>query len=190
MMIDKIKLPFQFDAERMKKELEIFAPEDWIAHFNHDVYSGEWSAIPLRSVGGDTQNISPDATKKGVYTDTPYMNQCPYIKEVVDTLECEKIDVRLLKLKAGSHIKEHRDYGLAFENGEVRIHVPVATNPLLEFYFNRERVHLAEGECWYLNFNLLHSVNNLSPTDRIHLVIDCKTNEWLSDLFHAGMRQV
>jgi hypothetical protein len=30
-----------------------------------------------------------------------------------------------------------------------------------------------EGEAWYLNFNLYHSVENNGRDERVHLVIDC-----------------
>jgi hypothetical protein len=42
---------------------------------------------------------------------------------------------------------------------------------------------LKEGECWYMNFNLPHSVNNKSQSPRIHLVIDAKVNDWVKELF-------
>ncbi len=44
---------------------------------------------------------------------------------------------------------------------------------------------LQEGECWYMNFNLPHSLYNGSDTDRIHLVIDAEVNDWVKDLFQS-----
>ncbi|WP_276132234.1 aspartyl/asparaginyl beta-hydroxylase domain-containing protein [Polluticoccus soli] len=185
-MIDKVLLPLRFDATRLHAEVLSFPEEDWIPHFNTPYYSGDWSAIPLRSVDGDPKRIFPDPTGKGIYQDTAHLLRCSYIHNAVSSLECEKIDVRLLRLKAGSSIKEHRDYDLAFEDGEVRLHIPVMTNPALEFYLNKELVTMREGECWYLNFNLPHSVSNRGTTDRVHLVVDCKINEWLSELFASA----
>lgn len=46
-----------------------------------------------------------------------------------------------------------------------------------------KRIEMAEGEAWYLNFNLYHSVRNKGTAARIHLVIDCKVNEWFRSLF-------
>jgi aspartyl/asparaginyl beta-hydroxylase (cupin superfamily) len=82
-------------------------------------------------------------------------------------------------LKAGSAIKEHTDYKLAYADGEVRLHIPVATNPGVEFVLDGARVDMKEGECWYNNFNLPHRVVNRGSTDRIHLVVDCEINDWL-----------
>ncbi len=182
-MIDRFKLPLAFDALAMQAEVNKFTADDWVPHFNKGYYTGDWSAIPLRSVNGDPKRIFPDPTGLGVYMDTIHLNNNPYLKQVVDSFECEKIDVRLLSLNAGSLIKEHKDFGLGFEDGEVRLHIPITTNPALEFYLNKERVIMQEGECWFLNFNYLHSVNNFGNTNRIHLVIDCKVNEWLTKFF-------
>lgn len=189
-MIDKILLPLQFDAAKLRAEVLSFAEPDWIPHFNTPYYSGDWSAIPLRSVNGDPKRIFPDPTGNGDYHDTIHLIQRPYVHSVIKTLDCDKIDVRLLRLRAGSDIKEHRDYDLAFEDGEVRLHIPVMTNPELEFYLNKELVTMKEGECWYLNFNLPHSVSNRGTTDRVHLVVDCKVNEWLSALFASAVTMV
>jgi len=44
-------------------------------------------------------------------------------------------------------------------------------------------MNLKEGECWYMNFNLPHYILNNSKTERIHLVIDARVNEWVKHLF-------
>jgi aspartyl/asparaginyl beta-hydroxylase (cupin superfamily) len=94
-------------------------------------------------------------------------------------IRCPQQAARFLRLKAGSVIKEHTDYKLGYEDGEIRLHIPVATNPDVEFALNGERIEMREGECWYNNFNLPHRVANRGQTDRIHLVIDCEINDWL-----------
>jgi aspartyl/asparaginyl beta-hydroxylase (cupin superfamily) len=104
---------------------------------------------------------------------------------VLATFQCELEAVRLLKLRAGSSIREHKDYNLGYEDGEVRFHIPVLTNPDVEFYLNQQRVVMNEGECWYLNFNLPHRVVNNSVTDRVHLVIDCVVNDWVRALLEV-----
>ena len=61
--------------------------------------------------------------------------------------------------------------------------MPVITHDAGEFYLDQERIYLKEGECWYLNFNLPHSMINNSDIDRIHLVIDARVNDWVKDIF-------
>jgi len=185
MALDYFKFPLNFNAIKMQEELNCFAEDDWIPHFNTGYYNGDWSAIPLRSIEGSAKSIYPDPSGTKLYEDTIHMKNNNYLREVVNTFECEKIDVRLLRLKAGSIIKEHRDYGLGFEDGEVRLHIPITTNPKLEFYLNKQRVIMEIGECWFLNFNYLHEVKNHGLTDRIHLVIDCKVNNWLAGFFSS-----
>ena len=183
MALDYFQLPMHFNATLMQEELIHFDESDWIPHFNKGYYNGDWSAIPLRSIEGNPKSIFPDPTGTKLYADTIHMTNNKYLGEVVQSFECEKIDVRLLRLKSGSIIKEHRDYGLGFEDGEVRLHIPITTNPELEFYLNKQRVTMNVGECWFLNFNYFHEVKNLGTTDRIHLVIDCKVNDWLAKFF-------
>ncbi len=94
--------------------------------------------------------------------------------------------MRLLSLAPQSFIREHSDHALDFEDGEVRIHVPVQTSSDIEFYLNGARLLLEEGRTYYLNVNLPHRVNNRSHHERIHLVIDAEVNDWLRELFAAN----
>jgi hypothetical protein len=113
------------------------------------------------------------------------LERCSYIPKVLKTFECELESVRLLRLGVQSNIIEHRDYMLGFEDGVARIHIPVETNPLVEFRLKGEVLQMREGEAWYLNFNLPHSVANDGKDARIHLVIDCLVNDWVSNIFAA-----
>lgn len=174
-----------FDAARLQAELDAIVPTDFVPHFNTRYYQGDWSAVPLRSVGGRAGNIYPDPTAKTAYAPTPLLEQCPYVREVLAFFKCPQQAVRFLRLKAGSVIKEHTDLDLGFEDGEVRLHIPVRTNADVIFMLGGKRIIMHEGECWYANFNLPHSVENRGSTDRIHLVIDCVVNDWLRDLLLA-----
>jgi hypothetical protein len=117
------------------------------------------------------------------YADTVFLQKSKYLQEVLGAFKCPLKAVRLLKLDAGAIIKEHRDAELNFERGEVRIHVPVVTNDKVDFFLDGEKYHLKEGECWYMNFNLPHSIYNNGSTARIHLVIDAVVNDWMKALF-------
>jgi hypothetical protein len=179
-ILASFQFPFHFDPIRLKAELERIQPEEWTPHFNTNIYEGEWSGVALRSIAGRTLQLYPDPTATGSFADTELLARCPYYQEVLATFHCPLTSVRLLKLKARSNIREHRDYKLGFEDGEMRVHVPVVTNPAIAFFVNGERVLMQEAETWYVNVNLPHRVENESDTDRIHLVIDCVVNEWLA----------
>lgn len=169
----------------MQDEVDHLALNYWNPHFQTLHYEGEWSAIPLRNSDGKSKNIIIAHYIQEGYKNTDFLNECPYLKEVLDHFECPLHTVRLMKLKAGAVIKEHRDNELYFEKGEIRMHIPVITHPDVEFYLDKERIVLKEGECWYGNFFLPHSVKNNSTTDRVHLVIDAVVNDWIKDIFNS-----
>ncbi|HEX5221298.1 MAG TPA: GNAT family N-acetyltransferase [Verrucomicrobiae bacterium] len=179
---DSLKLPLQFDPARLQADLARILDADHVPHFNTAYYEGDWSAVPLRSIGGRIDHIYPDPTAKDAFADTPLLERCAYVREALTSLRCPQRAVRFLRLKAGSIIKEHRDYELGFEDGEVRLHIPVVTNAKVEFILNQTRVTMSEGECWYLNVNQPHRVANRGATDRVHLVADCVLNDWLREL--------
>jgi hypothetical protein len=185
-MIKYLQLPFHFDAQRMQQELYALEKAAWKLHYQVKHYEGEWSALPLRSLSGKMDDVMISPVDGAVYHDTELLQQCPYMKEVLDHFQCPLLAVRLLKLNAGAIIKEHHDAELYFEKGEIRIHIPVKTNEQVEFYLDNERIPLQEGECWYMNFNLRHRLANNSNKDRIHLVIDAVANDWVKDLFNSN----
>jgi quercetin dioxygenase-like cupin family protein len=182
-MIKYLQLPFHFDTTLLKQDVASLDATNWKLHYQKLHYEGDWSAIPLRSVDGNANTIIISPLNDSIYADTFFLDHCPYIKQLLSTFNCPLMAVRLLKLNAGAIIKEHRDAELCFEKGEVRIHIPVVTDEKVEFYLEGERVVMKEGECWYMNFNLPHNINNFSTTDRIHLVIDAKVNDWVKTLF-------
>ena len=135
----------------------------------------------MRSRGGKHQ-LYPDPTATG-FADTPILDRCPYFRKVMATFRCPLTMVRLLRLAASSSIAEHTDYRLGYEDGEVRIHVPIVTDERVAFFVKGERVPMQPGEAWYLNVNLPHRVENHSAVDRIHLVLDCIVDPWLAAIF-------
>jgi hypothetical protein len=185
-MVRYAKLLLPFDVNAIKNDL-LSAGDNWQPHLNQYDYTGSWTVISLRSPGGDHKNIVPDLMgKHSEYKDNIYMDSFPSVKKLLATLRCPIMSARFLNLQAGAVIKEHKDNELAFEMGEARLHFPIITNPDVEFYCEKERIFLEEGECWYLNANLPHRVSNNSKKDRIHLVIDCKVNDWLKDLINSS----
>jgi hypothetical protein len=179
-----VQLPLQLDVLRLQADVASVRPEEWAPHFNTSYYEGDWSGVALRSTGGGGSQLYADPTKTE-FVDTEVLQRCSYLREVLARFECPLLSARLLRLRAGSQIREHKDLNLGFEDGEVRLHIPVFTNPDIDFVVGGERLDLKLGECWYINFNLPHSVHNRGAADRIHLVIDCVLNDWLRAFFPA-----
>lgn len=183
-MISTLKLPFTFDVQPLQRELKMLEPEDWEPHFNKQYFEGDWSGVALRAGAGAHVALYPDPTVTQ-YVDTEALRKCPTVKTILERFECETESVRFLRLGPGSMIHEHRDYKLSIDDGLARVHIPLKTSPGVEFRLDGHRVDMAEGEAWYLNFNLPHSVKNHGDEDRVHLVIDCVANEWLKNFFVA-----
>ncbi|MFL6241303.1 MAG: aspartyl/asparaginyl beta-hydroxylase domain-containing protein [Actinomycetes bacterium] len=184
-----VKLGLRFDAAALADDVERLRVEDWVPHFNTSYYVGDWSGTSLRSVGGRADRLYPDPAAQDPYGDTEVLDRCPAIRDLLDSLSCELTAVRLLRLGPGARVREHRDYRLGFDDGEVRLHVPVVTGPDAEFVLAGEPLVMAPGECWYVNVNQMHSVANVGSTQRVHLVADCVVNAWLThELFDSAER--
>lgn len=185
---DRLQLPLQFDAARMAAEVAVIPAEDWISHFVRQNYEGGWSILPLRCKAGATHPImmavsDPSATE---FEDTPWLATAPYLREVLGTFPCALHSVRLMRLEPQSRIKPHSDVDLDAATGTARLHVPITTNPLVDFRLNGTPVAMAPGSTWYLRLSDEHQVTNASAETRIHLVVDCTADDWLLGLLRAA----
>jgi len=179
-----LRLPIACDLEALRADLAAVAPAGWHPHFNREYYSGEWSGLALRAQPHGRSPLYADPTRDD-FADTAIMRACSYVPTLLAQFHCPIESVRFLKLAPGAEIREHRDYGLRFEDGKLRFHIPVHTNPDVEFVLGGESLRLAAGECWYLNFDLGHALANRGTSDRVHLVIDARVNAWAMQLFES-----
>lgn len=180
-----LRLPFVFDEQRLRQDLHICLADQWRNHFNSQDHAGSWTGIALRSATGETQDILAHPTVDG-YRDTVLLAACRYFSEVLGSFHCEKEGVRLLRLAPGSCINEHRDRGAGYQHGIFRIHIPIVTNDAVCFRVGGCELPMKNGECWYADFDLPHSVVNNSLHERIHLVADCQRNPWSDDVFRGA----
>jgi quercetin dioxygenase-like cupin family protein len=180
---DRLRLALQFDAAAMRRDLLRLEQGAWVDHFVKQNYDGAWTVLPLRAAEGAQHPIATIYSDPSAeaFVDTPLLARCAYFQQVLASFQCPLHAVRLMKLAPGSIIKPHSDHDLAAEYGKARLHIPVITNPGVEFWLNGERVVMGEGECWYLNLSAMHSVANRGDADRIHLVVDAVVNPWLEE---------
>ncbi|MFB9840831.1 aspartyl/asparaginyl beta-hydroxylase domain-containing protein [Mucilaginibacter ginsenosidivorans] len=189
-MICYARLGLPVAIRKMQAEVKkVLTSESWMGHYNRLHYDGEWNVLPLRAPRGDAGKPFAELLNDDSFENTGLLKALPAIGRFLDGLLCEKQSVRLLNLRAGAIIKQHRDAELCFENGEARLHIPVFTHEKVEFFVDDERVNLKEGECWYINANLPHRVANMGNTDRIHLVVDCTLNDWLKRVFELSEKK-
>jgi Aspartyl/Asparaginyl beta-hydroxylase len=178
-----LKLPLRFDAAQLQGDLAQAPSGEWANHYNEQDFGGLWQGAALRSATGTVGDINAGPAGHAEFANTPLLARCPYIARALAEFRCPLKSVRLLSLAPGSFIREHSDHALGYEDGEIRIHIPIRTNPGVEFYVCGERLLLEEGECYYINVNLPHRVNNRGAAARVHLVIDAEVNDWVRALF-------
>ena len=157
---DRLRLPLVFDAAAMAADVATLADAGWIAHFVTQNYDGDWSVIPLRGQAGATHPVTMIYSDPSCrdWADTPLLAACPAIRTALAAFRCPLQAVRLMRLGPGSIIKEHRDPDLAFEDGCVRLHVPITTNADVDFRLAGRRIDMAPGSAWYLRLTEPHSV--------------------------------
>ena len=184
---DRVRLPLDFDAEALAADLAGIADHEWIGHVVRENFEGRWDIVPLRSAAGETHPLrlivaDPAAAR---FVDTPWLARMPAMRAALERLRCTLRSVRLMRLAAGSTIKEHSDK-LDADLGMLRLHVPVRTSPDVDFQLAGRRVEMAPGSLWYLRLTEKHSVANRGTGDRIHLVIDAMLNGWLERMLRKG----
>ncbi len=186
MIIRALRLPLLFDVAPMRNEIAKLDNTCWHAHFNDGYHDGGWSGMAMRAYDGDAATLYYDPAASDAAIDTPLLARCPAIAAVLNAVACPVRSVRLLRLAPGTVIREHRDAGVRYEEGEARLHIPIVTNAEVDFVVGGERHVMEAGECWYVNVDLPHRVNNRGSTERIHLVIDCVVDAWLREQFARG----
>ncbi len=185
---DRLRLPFCFDPALLARDLGNLSSAAWVCHYVRQNYDGDWSVIALRAPAGEThplRMIYSDPAARN-FVDTPLLDACPYFREAIATVKAPLRTVRLMRLTAGSAIKEHEDVDLSFEDGMVRLHIPVVTNDGVDFRLNGTQVVLEAGSCWYLRLSDPHSVANRGTQDRVHLVVDAFVNDWVGQVFERA----
>lgn len=142
-----------------------------------------WLSIPLRSANGDIgQEASSsqgiwNSSDPDIFQDTPIMQ--PYIRQILNQIQAPILKVRILKLKSKKGIGEHTDQ---FQSCDiVRFHIPIVTNPLVEFWIDGQQYFIPPSKLSYLNVRRKHKVVNQSHLDRIHLVFDVKETPKLAE---------
>ncbi|MEM9340321.1 MAG: aspartyl/asparaginyl beta-hydroxylase domain-containing protein [Bacteroidota bacterium] len=175
------RLSFTFKTNYLLKDYDAIK-KHWQLHFNRSKYDGHWDVIQLRSPLS-MHHPASSGYADSVYQDTSLLDRMHYFKTILAQFNCPITSVRLLKLSAGSVIKKHVDPDLRFWSGFVRLHIPILTNDQVTFFIDEDSLHMRPGECWFAEFCLPHAVQNLGTTDRVHLVIDLKVNDWLKQLF-------
>src|SRR5579884_3328849 len=161
------RLPFRFDVERLRTEIEQFEASDWQRHPTG--FEGN-SAIRLITVEG-TENDD----FVGPMRPTAHLGRCPYIRQVLAHFGVVWSRSRLMRLAPGASVPAHSDVNYHWFY-RVRVHIPIVTHPAVRFTCGGQSVHMGAGEAWIFDNWREHSVHNGSAQERIHLVADTVGN--------------
>jgi hypothetical protein len=144
-------------------------------------HDGGWSAIGLISHEGNPHELMG---LPGKYVKTPALTPAPYLESIIDSFQCDKQRVRLMALQPGKNIYWHYDETETIDtNVNARLHIPIITNPGVQFQICHEDQIWRAGELWYGDFSFPHRLRNGGQAERIHLVLDLKVSDYVTSLF-------
>ena len=180
----------------------------WADHYSSYNKRNSWTALALRSFGGDPSFIikpaemakawkeaNPEKLSWGV-EDTPLRALLPEAEDLLRLLPGRHERVRLMRLApGGGELSRHADItdpDAGIREGRLaRIHLPLVSNPDVVFEGwlpdgRFVRRHMQVGQVWYLDTRKPHRAVNGGTTDRIHLVVDAVVDRPLLRLIEAG----
>ena len=158
-----IKLPFSFDAERIKEEALALPGDAWAPHPSG--MAGNSAVLLIARDGEENDEFD------GLMAPTRHLGACPYTRQVMASFGEVFGRSRFMRLAPGAEVSAHVDFNYHWLT-RVRIHVPVVTDPGVIFHCGPAKVHMGAGECWIFNSWRRHRVVNASKVSRIHLVLD------------------
>lgn len=168
-----VRLPIRFDTAALAAEVAALPRSAWVPHPNK--FPGN-DAVRLISTGG-----KPTDAFDGAQAPTENLLACHYIMEMMAELGGVWGRSRLMGLAAGAEVPAHIDSHYYWRT-HLRIHIPVITNPGVEFTCGGETVHMEAGECWVFDSFRRHEVHNRGSQHRVHLVLDTVGGARLWDL--------
>lgn len=99
----------------------------------------------------------------------------PLVFSLMSQVEGERLGrVMLNRIRAGGRIFPHADTPVHAQYWD-RFHYVIAGGPGVDFRCGDEHVTMQTGEAWWFQNALEHEVLNNSGQDRIHLIIDIRT---------------
>lgn len=158
-----LKLPIRFDADALAAEVRALPQSGWTPHPTGFV--GNEAARLVSPNGEPTDDI------EGPMAPTDNLQRCDYVRQIMAEIGGVWGRSRFMGLAPGREVPPHIDIHYYWRT-HLRIHIPVITNPGVEFTCGDQTVHMAAGECWVFDSFLRHDVQNKGDAQRIHLVLD------------------
>lgn len=173
-----LQIPLLFDADALAAEIEALGESVWKPH--PQGFAGN-SMLPLVSVGGDPDNEA----FSGEMRPTPHLQRCRYLQQALASFGATIGRTRLMRLAGQAEVARHTDQGYYWVE-RMRIHVPIVTQPTVQFECDAITINMAAGECWIFDTWRQHRVLNDATRSRIHLVCDSVGGAGFWDLAAKG----
>jgi hypothetical protein len=173
-----IQLPLSFDAQALAQEIEALGESVWRPH--PQGFPGN-SAMPLVSVDGDPASDE----MRGPMRPTPQLLACPYLMQAMHSMGAVWGRSRLMRLSGQAEVTPHVDINYYWRE-HMRVHVPIVTQPTVQFHCGDAVLNMAAGECWTFDTWRLHRVHNDDHRARIHLVVDTVGGHGFWQLMRQG----
>ena len=155
------------DESSIRKTLDNLNNYDWKPTWSDKRYAGDhWMSCPLIEE----------------YNKTPNFNLFEIAAIVEDKMKCKIKNLMFLSMLPGGDIPPHRDMVGNIGLVGLRIHIPIITNPGVNFTVGGKKVVMSVAELWALDTSYTHSVQNFGNENRIHLVMDVIVNDWILKL--------
>ncbi|MGH3869476.1 MAG: aspartyl/asparaginyl beta-hydroxylase domain-containing protein [Pseudonocardiaceae bacterium] len=161
--------------ERLRHEA-LTVPSGWIAEYGQYQSGGWWTLSLLNDTGIPTDVTIKDCDP----VETTLLKRMPVTRRFLSSLDLRYMWVRLARLGPNSFLWEHRDYNELSESERHRLHVPLVTNSSAALVTGGAKVHLRTGHLWRLTPTHAHGACNMLGPDRLHLILDCYTDENLA----------
>jgi quercetin dioxygenase-like cupin family protein len=177
-----VQLPLRFEAEPLRHDVSSL-PESWWHRHLGPYHNGGWEVVSLWAPGGDFRN---QTTIGAPFAATEALERSPALQRAIDEIPGTKNRIRLMRLRPGGEIRRHSDPLSELDPNLVRLHVPVTTNPSVDFRVNDRRLTMHPGTLWHVDVRFPHAVRNDGTEPRVHLVLDVLRSSELDALFAAG----
>ena len=172
-----LKLPVRFCAETLAAEVRALPSHAWEPHPQR--FPGN-EAVPLVTPAGQVTNDFA-----GPMAPTDYLRACPYAMEAMAEIGAVWGRGRLMGLGSGAEVPPHVDANYYWRT-HIRVHIPVITNPGVDFTCGGMTVNMAPGECWVFDTFQPHRVLNRGAEQRVHIVFDTVGGDHLWQLIEQA----
>ena len=168
------------DTRRAAQELAMTAPQ-WDAFKSRQTFPGsphvDTKCIPLRGASSFLDSYYPKAKRRA----TTYAKQLPHTAALVNgVLKHMNVatvgNVLAVALRPGGYIRPHIDEGAYPEHFD-RFHIAVTSPDECYFCVDGDFFFPKQGDAFFFNHRVTHSVGNPSAEWRVHIIVDVTLKE-------------